>query len=154
MVKRCYSKYEQERCPTYKECTLDANWLVFSNFREWMVSQDWSDKEIDKDILIHGNKHYGPDTCVFVSKRVNRLLTDASTIRGKFPIGVSQHRKKYRAHISINNKMKQIGTFDTVDAAADAYRKAKSEYIKEIASSQLEPIKSALMRHALRIIKF
>lgn len=56
MLKRCYSAKYQERCPTYKGCTVSEDWLVFTNFRDWMMAQDWEGKQLDKDLLFEGIK--------------------------------------------------------------------------------------------------
>lgn len=67
MIKRCYSTKCQEKFPTYKGCSVSADWHTFSNFKAWMEKQNWEGKQLDKDILIEGNKVYSPETCVFVS---------------------------------------------------------------------------------------
>ena len=51
MLERCYSTKFQERNPTYIGCTVSKEWLVFSNFRAWMMTQDWQGKHLDKDIF-------------------------------------------------------------------------------------------------------
>lgn len=62
MLSRCYSTKWHERYPTYKGCTVSKEWHTFSNFRAWMVTQDWEGKSLDKDLLIEGNKIYSADT--------------------------------------------------------------------------------------------
>jgi len=57
--------------PAYADVSVCKDWLVFSNFRSWMETQDWQGKELDKDIL--GSSVYGPDACLFVHKVVNML---------------------------------------------------------------------------------
>ena len=42
-------------------------------------------------------------------------------------LGVSRHENKWRAAISVNGKRKNLGRFDTPEAAFDAYSKAKAE---------------------------
>ena len=44
--------------------------------------------QLDKDILIKGNKEYNPNTCCFVDIRLNSLFTKDNAMRGKYPIGV------------------------------------------------------------------
>jgi hypothetical protein len=36
MLTRCYSTAFQKKHPTYINCTLHAEWLTFSNFKNWM----------------------------------------------------------------------------------------------------------------------
>ena len=69
MLQRCYCSMEYR--PTYKECFVCEDWLIFSNFKEWMKTQDWKDKHLDKDILKPGNKVYSLDTCCFVTPHDN-----------------------------------------------------------------------------------
>lgn len=78
MIIRCYSKREQSRHPTYKGCTVCEEWLLFSNFRKWMVTQDWKNKQLDKDLLFQGNKIYSPSTCVFLHRKVNTFIVVGS----------------------------------------------------------------------------
>lgn len=117
----------QAKCPTYKGCTIDPLWLIFSNFRSWMQTQDWEGKEIDKDILVEGNKHYGPDTCCFVSRAVNTFLIDSAAIRGPYPLGVRRMGNKF--HARCNNpflgKLEHLGSYQTPDAAYKAWRSYK-----------------------------
>ena len=75
MLERCYSEKGITDHPSYINCIVSDRWLVFSNFRAWMKTQDWENKELDKDILIPGNKKYSEDTCKFVSVTENRSHT-------------------------------------------------------------------------------
>jgi hypothetical protein len=49
----------------------------------------WKGLELDKDILVVGNKHYSPDTCVYVPKFVNYCFLTKNGGRGIYPLGVS-----------------------------------------------------------------
>jgi len=103
MIERCYSKVKHQRHPTYKECTVDANWLIFSNFKEWMKTQDWKNKDLDKDLLVYENKLYSKNTCIFISHTLNSVITDQKTKRGLYLPGVylCLVTKKYKAQCSI-----------------------------------------------------
>ena len=137
MLGRCYSKKEHEIKPTYKDCTVVEEWKRFSNFKAWMIKQDWKDKELDKDILVPDNKVYGPNTCIFVSKYINSFLLDAASYRGKYPQGVRKSGR-YRADISIDNKSKYLGTFNTPEEAEQVYNKAKANEIRRQADMQTD----------------
>jgi len=147
MLMRCYDPKFHVSKPTYKGCTVCNEWLTFSNFKRWMIKQDWKGKQLDKDLLIKGNKIYGPDKCVFVSSRVNSLLSDSAAIRGKYPIGVFKHsvNNSFIAKCKVNGKNIHIGSFSSPDVAFDAYKKFKSDRIREIASTLEEPVRSALL---------
>ena len=88
MIQRCYSSKYQETHQTYKGCSVSDEWLTFSVFKCWMEEQDWECKQLDKDLLLAGNKIYGYETCVFVSGMVNSFTTDSGASRGEWSIGV------------------------------------------------------------------
>lgn len=149
MIKRCYSEKEQERNPSYKGCSVIDEWHYFMTFKEWMEKQDWEGKELDKDILIQGNKVYSPNTCIFVSRSVNALLCDSLASRGEYPQGVSlcNRPKKYRVRIKLYGKEKYLGRFHAEAEAEIIYLKAKVEYIKEVALKLTDQrVKNALLK--------
>jgi len=151
MLTRCYSEKLHKRTPSYIGCTVCADWLVFSKFKSWMIEQDWRYKELDKDLLIQGNKLYSPDTCLFIEKEINLLLTDRKKVQGKLKKGVSFHKKtgKIRAQCSFNSKQQHIGLYDTEEEAYEAYKTYKYNLIKRISRKQKEPIKSALLNYKI-----
>lgn len=153
MLARCYLEARKKNFPTYKGCRVCDRWLIFSNFKKWMETQDWKDKELDKDILIEGNKLYSPETCVFVTGNVNALLNNHASGRGKWPQGVTFYKKnkKFGARVNISGKSKFLGLFSDVNKASLSYKRAKTNEIMRIASSQDNKVKLAL---AFRAIKF
>jgi len=74
MIQRCY--VEAEEFKNYADVWVKPEWHNFQNFTNWALVQVGFDKnwQIDKDILVQGNKEYGPDTCCFVPARVNSLV--------------------------------------------------------------------------------
>ena len=156
MLERCFSAKLHERSKTYKNCTIQKEWLIFSNFRAWMKPLDWKGKQLDKDILIIGNKHYGPETCVFVSQAINLLLTDHKAARGKYPIGVDLCNGKLRARCCVNGKEKHLGVFpiDNVHEAAECYRRVKYQEVVRAAVIQSDiRVRRGLYTHAKHILK-
>lgn len=153
MLKRCYCDKHQQRAPTYKGCSVFEEWKTFTNFKAWMESQDWEGNHLDKDLLFSGNKIYSPDTCLFVPAKINTLLTDCGRSRGKLPIGVSKHRKRYRAQCNANGKHTYIGAFDSPDIASEAYLNFKSKEVAVTAHkyNRRNPLHSALMRISTEI---
>lgn len=93
MLERGYSEKFQEKHPTYKGCSVSEEWLTFSNFKAWMKTQHWEGLQLDKDLLIEGNKVYSADTCVFVTPMVNSFVNDQGVKRGEWLIGVNWHKK-------------------------------------------------------------
>ena len=151
IIDRCYNEKIHKKLPTYKDCTVSNEWLLFSNFKVWMEEQDWKDNHLDKDILIPGNKIYSPDTCAFISPKTNLLLYDSKKMRGKWPRGVCFHNgnNKFIAKCSVNGKVKSIGYYDTPEEAGKAYIEYKYNHIISVANKQTnDNVASGLIAHA------
>ena len=143
MLERCYSKKWQEKYPTYIGCTVSDEWLTFRNFRSLLMTQDWQDNQLDKDILFEGNKVYSPETCVFVSGMVNKFTTDSGAARGEWLIGVCWDKEKNKFQAYCNNpftkKKEYLGYFACEQEAHNAWLKRKLELAKELAVIQTDP---------------
>lgn len=146
MIFRCYGRSFHKKHPSYIGCSVSKDWLTFSNFKAWMETQDWEGLDLDKDLLIPGNKLYSEKTCVFVPRYVNTLLLDCANSRGKYPLGVCRpkNRPTYKARISLYKKTVYIGSFGTPEEAHMAYIKAKVKHIRGIANTQTEVVASIL----------
>ena len=122
MLRRCYSEKYQAKQPTYIGCSVCDDWLAFSNFKVWMIDQDWVGKHLDKDILVQGNKVYSPLTCVFVSQSVNNILSENKLTRGGTRQGVCFHKPmgKFLAKINIHGKKTHIGYFSSEEDACQS----------------------------------
>lgn len=150
MLRRCYSIKYQEKYPTYKGCYVSEGWLYYPNFKKWYEENYYEienkTSQLDKDVLIKGNKVYSPDTCVFTPKFINTLFVKCQNSRGDFPVGVYYHKrdKKYRAQLSIfkdgKSTLKYLGYFDTANEAFEVYKQAKEDYIKEVADEYKDKI--------------
>lgn len=79
MIQRCYKECYDKK-PTYIDCYVCDEWLIFENFEKWYNENYYKvDNEImnlDKDILVNNNKIYSPNTCCFVPKRLNILFVN------------------------------------------------------------------------------
>lgn len=139
MIQRCYSVKHQERLPTYKGCVVVEDWKTFSNFRSWMINQDWEGNDLDKDILIKNNKVYSPETCVFIPQTVNKFLLDSGASRGNYPIGVSFNKKdgKFHSHCCnpFTKKYEYLGCFTCSNEAHLAWKSRKQKLALELADS-------------------
>jgi len=140
MLRRCYDVNLKLKYPTYAECIVCEDWKYFSKFKSWMETQDWEGKQLDKDLLIRGNKLYSPDTCVFVELKINSFLLENDKTRGQYPIGVSFHKivGKYTSRVGIRSgKEKHLGYYHTPEEAHQAWLKAKLELAKELSNEIL-----------------
>lgn len=142
MLKRCYNHSHIRRHSSYADCLVCDEWLIFSNFKRWMETQDWEGKQLDKDLLVEGNKIYSPDTCVFVDAITNTFTIDCSASRGKWPIGVSFDRSKGSFKVRCSNPFtktnESIGRFSCPDAGHLAWRKRKHELACQLAELQTD----------------
>lgn len=134
MLARCYSKKYQKSGQSYKGCFVCDEWLLFSNFKRWFDDNYIEGCQLDKDILVKGNKVYSPQTCCFVPQRLNSIILYSKNKRGNFPIGVSQNKKRFVAHCSCGKEQYYIGSFRTQKEAFEAYKKKKLEIIAQEAS--------------------
>ena len=140
MLKRCYSDTYQKKCPTYEGCEVSDNFKNYEYFYEWCNKQigfDVKGFDLDKDLLIKGNKVYNESTCVFLPKEINLVFTKCTASRGEHPIGVSWN-KRNKAFVAMVRKNKgkreRLGYFKTELEAFKAYKTAKESFIKEQAN--------------------
>ena len=135
MLRRCYSKEYLKKFPSYIGCTVHEDWHNFQNFAKWFDQNYIKGCQLDKDILIKGNKVYSSGTCCFVPQEINSLLTNSKNKRGNYLIGVRKNKSgKYSSYISFNKKQIHLGTFDYEIEAFLKYKKEKENIIKEQSS--------------------
>ena len=165
MLARCYSKVYQKKQRTYKDCSVCEEWLTFSNFKKWHDEHYIDGYELDKDILVKGNKVYSSETCCYIPKEINSLLLKCDSKRGDLPIGVIRYTLKngnvrYVAQFSsslVSRRNNYLGSYDSPQKAFEAYKKAKEKYVKELASKYYlqnkinERVYNALMNYKVDI---
>lgn len=139
MIHRCYNAKFHEKQPQYNECTVCEEWLNFCNFEKWYNENYYKIEDmamdLDKDILIKGNKEYSPATCCFVLHCINTLFLTCKKNRGDLPLGIyyDLEKGKYRAEMSYQGIQIKIGRFDTIDDAFARYKEYKEDFIQDIA---------------------
>lgn len=147
MIHRCYvsDQYRSQRDLTYKDCIVCEEWRRYSNFYDWIHSQEnykqWAKGgfSIDKDIIKKGNKIYCPEYCCLIPNYINNIFTKHDAKRGEYPIGVAINIygtftvtvRNYET-----NKNKHYGNFQTPKQAFCFYKKKKEEYIKKVAQEE------------------
>jgi hypothetical protein len=143
MLKRCYDPKLQAKQPSYIGCSVVPEWHSFTAFRSWMIEQDWVGRQLDKDLLIPGNKVYGPSTCVFISSGLNKFTTGHAAARGEWPIGVHLNKRagKFEARCCnpFTGRDEYLGRFTCPDAAHEAWRSRKHELALQIAALHADP---------------
>lgn len=158
MLKRCYSDEYHQVQPTYKECEVEPFLLSFTNFYNFVrslkgfgeVDEKGRPFQMDKDLLVKGNKTYGVDTICFVPREINMFVSKCRAIRGELPIGVGfdSRRGVYRASISLNNSQKFLGHFSNPEEAFSAYKFAKEQQAKVLAEKWKDKVDERVC-HAL-----
>lgn len=143
MLYRCSTKHKAIN-KAYADATCSENFKSYSYFYEWCQTQtgfftkdengrSW---QLDKDILVQGNKLYGEDTCVFLPPSINCLLNTQKSKRGQYPVGVywSKSESKFRAQLSVKRgKRIMLGSYNTHQEAFSIYKIAKEAHIKSLA---------------------
>ena len=161
MLRRCYSDSFKKKQPTYEGCEVGDKFKSYEYFYEWchiqigFANKDW---QLDKDLLIKGNKVYNESTCVFIPKDINSLLTKSAASRGERLIGVHwcNTNKAFVATVSKGKgKRERLGLFNTEIEAFHAYKQAKECHIKEVANKWKDEIDpkayEALMNYQVEI---
>ena len=77
MFNRCYDERVHEKQPKYIGCEVSKEFWNFQNFAQWYdkkIYQCSYPLELDKDLLIEGNKIYSPSTCCFIPKEINIVI--------------------------------------------------------------------------------
>ena len=153
MLSRCYNTHYKKTRKTYEGCTVNPSWHHFMDFRNWMQERKWQGLHLDKDLLVEGNKEYGPETCIFVTSEVNSLFLTCGSRKGEYPIGVHLHKPtgRFMAQASLgpgtNRSEGYIGYFDTPHEAHEAWLERKTKRAVTLAMQQECPvIRNAILR--------
>ena len=165
MLKRCYSDGFKKKYPTYEGCKVSDNFKYYEHFYEWCHKQiglgvdgNGNSFQLDKDLLIKGNRVYSESTCVFIPAEINSLLVKCTASRGEHLIGVhwSKTNKAFVAQVNKGKgKRDYLGYFKTEIEAFNAYKTAKESFIKEQANKWKGKIDGrayeALMKYTVNI---
>ena len=161
MLSRCYNNAYKKRQPTYEGCEASENFKSYEHFYEWCHKQIGFGNEgwqLDKDLLIKGNKVYSENTSIFLPQEINQVLTKTTASRGEHLIGVywSKRDKAFKAQVNKGKgRSEHLGYFKTEIEAFKAYKKAKEVFIKEQANKWRGKIDQrayeALMKYEVNI---
>ena len=149
MRERCTSEKFKERNPTYIDVTASAEFKNFTFFHDWWFKQigyDLENVQLDKDLLVKGNKVYSSDACLLVPNFVNTFLTKRDNDRGECLIGVYKDGVykngdiQYKARVSEydpdtgKSVLKHLGCFHNELDAFHVYKSAKEAIAKKYAA--------------------
>lgn len=130
LLSRCYNSKELARNPSYKNVVVCKEWLSASKFIVWQKTQyrevGWN---LDKDLLVVGNKIYSPEVCIYVPAWLNCFITDSKAARGGCLVGVCWNKRLAKYGSYCNNLFKGkrdfLGYFHSEFEAHLAWRKCK-----------------------------
>lgn len=137
IFERCYNPKSRSKFPTYVECSVHPEWHCLSNFKKWAEDPANGYREgyhLDKDILVKGNRVYGPDTCCFVPREINQLFTTQPPKKNGLPVGIRKNFNRYECRF----KGEIIGYFNSEESASEAYKNAKKQYVNVLAKEYFE----------------
>lgn len=138
MLYRCYNKKFKEKYPSYRECYSVDSWHCYQTYADFYENCPYREPgwHLDKDLLVPGNKIYGPETCVYLPPSINNKLF-YSPIRNQYglrgvwyDVGCS----KWRAIVSSTiDKRTIIGYFDSKEEANATALSVEAEYFRAVA---------------------
>lgn len=151
---RGYSEVFKSKHPTYEETTVCKEWRTFSKFKSWFIDNHVDGYDLDKDLLVLGNKQYSPETCIFIPPWLNNFTIDCGSLRGNCTIGVNMDSNNYRARCS-NPKTKireSLGNFTNEQQAHEAWLNRKLEIAYEL-KSEMDEIDVRIYPNIVDIVK-
>ena len=128
MLLRCYSDKFLSKHPSYKGTTVAEEWHNFQNFAEWFHkhSNYKLGLELDKDLLVEGNKEYNNISCRFIPKELNNIIHSGKGVY------YDKSNCKFIATCSLgNSRNKFLGRFSTEKEALKKYKEVKENYVKQ-----------------------
>lgn len=132
ILTRSYCPKFKTRNPSYAGVEVCDEWKFLSNFKIWFDYNYKDGYDLDKDIIVGGNKIYSPSTCIFIPHEINTFILESNRKRGDCMIGVCKQKTKsgnikFVAQIADSGRSHYVGQFDTEIEAHVAWKKAKLE---------------------------
>lgn len=116
--------------PSYAGCSMSENFKDFQFFAEWhqhQIGYALPNYDIDKDILIPGNKVYSETTCVKVPHYLNMFISSQTRVKGPLKQGVTEFKGKFMSQTRVEGKNIYLGLFATEEMAHTVYVEAKQQ---------------------------
>lgn len=143
MIRRVYSK-----SPGYEDASVCKEWLNFQTFAVWMKPRYQEGYQLDKDILVEGNKEYHPDKCMFVSPTVNTFAARIGHRKGSdLPPMIIKNSVNY----SITYNRTYLGAKKTLESALRFACGVKLKKLLEIKPLMAEEIYEILKTRIMNI---
>ena len=136
MLARNYDPYTQSKQPAYIGCSVCEEWLCFQNFAEFYINHPsyGLGYNLDKDLLVKGNKVYSPETCTMLPPDLNVVISGNTPSKNGMPLGVNKIDNGYVARLSKGKDGREyLGYYKTAEEAHEVYVEAKERYVKNLA---------------------
>ncbi len=131
MLGRCYDIGFTTKNTNYANCTVCIEWHNFQVFAHWYRHTGYYNigYELDKDILVEGNRIYSPSTCCMVPREINQLFKNINKTTN-LPRGVNKHGRRYRTtYCGV-----RYGSYETIQEANEVYICVKRTHLLNIAA--------------------
>jgi len=140
MIMRCYDPKKQIKTPSYIGCSVVEEWHRFSVFKQWFDINYREAMHLDKDILIQGNKVYGPKSCRFIPGYINNLFLCPGEARKKFelPLGVTKKGSYFLSTVCRGSDDRLKKRFKNLQDAVAWYSITKTEVVRSQATKAFE----------------
>lgn len=128
MLTRCYENGTGHK--NYMDKYVDEKWHNYQTFASWAVNQVGCNNgwQLDKDILVKGNKVYSEGTCCFVPACVNSLIIKSENVTGH----LNRFGTYYFSVQDAEGKSMSEG-FKNLEDGQDWYKTNKECIIKQVA---------------------
>ena len=144
ILDRCYSERELKKHPAYIGCSVSEEWWLLSNFKKWYNEHYVRGWQIDKDLLVKGNKVYGPDTCCFVPNEINATIVQRRKPKSTtLPQGVYLRKDGlFFAKFQCGGEKRRLGLYKTKEEAFLAFKEAKEAWVKTLADKYKDQLET------------
>lgn len=136
MLQRCYAPETNPGFSTYVGCHTCVEWHDFQNFAKWYYNNPYYGLgyDLDKDLIIKGNRMYSPYTCTLIPRELNKAISTTYCSNSGLPIGVYQSGDRYIAFVRGYIEGDYLGTYSTAEEAKYYRDIAKKNHILNLAS--------------------
>jgi len=162
ILDRCYEYNSRSQRKNYNGCSVDFKWHNYQNFAEWFersnVNSDPS-VNVDKDLLIPGNKVYSENTCVLIPQWLNKFLKlnhDGSVLK---MVGVdflprASNKNPYRARCvnPFTKKSEHLGLFKSEIDAHKAWKEKKLKHARKL-KSKMDSFDARIYKSSVEMIE-
>lgn len=142
MILRCYDERRLVSRPTYRGCSVSPEWQCFANFYDWFLEQYSSGYyrdgyQLDKDLILQGNKVYSPDKCVLLPLQLNSLLQVKKQSENKYLPGVNfdKSRGLFKSEVNFKGVRYYGKRVESEIEAFTEYKQTKERLVREEAEN-------------------